>query len=404
MRQNRGMPTADMLPSDDQGTDTSRSNSPARILALVHRNGSLSRAQLTRLTGLNRSTVGVLIAALTAQGLVYEAAPEGEAQVGRPSPQVHPNPAVAALAVNPEVDAVTIGLVGLGGRVLKKIRYPTERIPTAAEAVNIAAAVIAGMRGELDAQYRVVGLGVAVPGLVTAVDGVVRHAPHLNWHNEPVAAMMAAATGYRVRAANDASLAAEAEMTFGAATGIANLIYLNGGASGIGGGIIADGRLLTGVSGYAGEIGHTLVRSDGASCHCGAFGCLETEVRQAPLLAALKLDAGDPAALARTLGATDDPAVTAEVRRQVAHLATALRNVVNVFNPEAVVLDGFLAALYAAAPEQLLAAVTAQSMREPGAQVTIHPAALGADLMMVGAAELAFAELLADPAGFTETR
>ncbi len=408
MRENGVMPIAETPKNPEPGTELARSGSPAsspgRILTLVHRHGSLSRAQLTRLTGLNRSTVGVLIAALAAQGLLYEAAPEGEAQVGRPSPEVHPNPAVAALAVNPEIDAVTIGLVGLGGRVFKKIRYPTQRIPTAAEAVNIAAAVIAGMRGELDAQYRVVGVGVAVPGLVTGVDGVVRHAPHLDWHNEPVADMMAAATGYRVRVANDASLAAEAEMTFGAATGIANLIYLNGGASGIGGGIVADGRLLTGVSGYAGEIGHTLVRSDGISCHCGAFGCLETEVRQAPLLAALKLDAGDPAALARALRATEDPAVTAEVDRQIAHLATAIGNVVNVFNPEAVVLDGFLAALYSAAPEQLLAAVSARSMREPGAQVTIHPAALGADLMMVGAAELAFAALLADPAGFMEAR
>ncbi|ALE05705.1 transcriptional regulator [Arthrobacter sp. ERGS1:01] len=394
------MPATSKLHAADLGTDVSRSNSPARILTLVHHHGSLSRAQLTRLTGLNRSTVSVLIAALTAQGLVYEAAPEGEAQVGRPSPQVHPNPAIAALAVNPEIDAVTIGLVGLGGRVLTKVRYPTERIPTAAEAVNIAAAVIAGMRGELDAKYRVVGVGVAVPGLVTAVDGVVRHAPHLDWRNEPVAAMLAAATGYRVRAANDASLAAEAEMMFGAGAGIANLVYLNGGASGIGGGIIADGRLLKGVSGYAGEIGHTLVRSDGTSCHCGAFGCLETEVRRAPLLEALALDAGEPAELVRALGGSADPAVTAEVHRQVAHLATALRNAVNIFNPEAVVLDGFLAALYAAAPEQLLAAVTAQSMREPGSEVTIHPAALGADLMMVGAAELAFAALLADPAGF----
>lgn len=410
MRQNGGMPTVETPNTADLGAELARpsssasssASSPARILSLVHRHGSLSRAQLTRLTGLNRSTVGVLIATLVSQGLVYEAAPTGEAQVGRPSPQVHPNPAVVALAIHPEIDAVTIGLVGLGGEVFKKIRYPTQRIPSAEEAVNIAAAVIAGMRGELDTQYRVVGVGVAVPGLVTTADGVVRHAPHLDWNNEPLADMLAAATGYRVRAANDASLAAEAEMTFGAATGIANLIYLNGGASGIGGGIVADGRLLTGVSGYAGEIGHTLVRTDGIGCHCGAFGCLETEVRQAPLLAALKLDAGDPVALTLALSLTQDPAVTAEVHRQLAYLATALRNVVNVFNPEAVVLDGFLAALYAAAPENLLAAVAAQSMREPGAQVTIHPAALGADLMMLGAAELAFAELLADPTGFME--
>ncbi|WP_240630190.1 ROK family transcriptional regulator [Specibacter cremeus] len=374
-------------------------NNLARLLTLIHHRGTLSRARLTRLTGLNRSTVSVLIGQLVALGLVYEEAPAGEAQVGRPSPDVRPHPAVAALAVNPEVDAVTIGLVGLGGRVDKHIRYATERIPSAAEAVNIAAAVIAGMRAELDANYRVCGIGIAVPGLVTAQDGVVRHAPHLGWHDEPVAAMLADATGYPAHAANDASLAAEAEMVFGAGTGAGNLVYLNGGASGIGGGIIAEGRLLAGTSGFAGELGHTFVRSNGLRCHCGASGCLETEVRQEALLALLRLDGGAPGDLEAALGASTDPVVHREVSRQIGHLATALRNVVNVFNPEAIVLDGFLAALHGVAAEELDAAVAAQAIREPAAQVHISRAALGPDLMMVGAAELAFAALLADPAG-----
>ncbi|MGN5734561.1 ROK family protein [Arthrobacter psychrochitiniphilus] len=388
----RNEPTPTAAPTVDP-----RSTSLSRLLTLVHHHGMLSRAQLTKLTGLNRSTISVLIGQLVSDGLVFEAAPAGEAQVGRPSPEVRPNPRVAALAVNPEVDAVTIGLVGLGGQVIKKIRYTTERIPTAAEAVNIAAAVIAGMRGELDSQYKVVGIGVAVPGLVNAADGLVRHAPHLGWHNEPLAQLLAQACGYPVAVSNDASLAAEAEMIFGAAAGSRNVIYLNGGASGIGGGIISEGRLLAGTSGFAGEFGHTLVRSDGGLCHCGARGCLQTEVIRAPLLALLKLDAGEPGELAGALSASTDPLVAAEVRRQLGFLAIALRTVVNVFNPEAVVLDGFLAALDAAAPGELAVAVAAQALIEPAAQMGIRAATLGADLMMVGAAELAFATLLANP-------
>ncbi|WP_245933706.1 ROK family transcriptional regulator [Arthrobacter livingstonensis] len=384
----------------DAPAELSRSSSLSRLLTLVHRHGVLSRARLTKLTGLNRSTVSVLVSQLVAGGLVVEAAPAAGAQVGRPSPEVRPDRAVVALAVNPEVDAVTIGLVGLGGRVIKKIRYKTERIPTAAEAVNIAAAVIDGMRGELNSGFRVVGIGVAVPGLVSAADGLVRHAPHLGWHNEPLAQMLAAATGYAVTVSNDASIAAEAEMTFGAAAGARDVVYLNGGASGIGGGIITEGRLLAGHCGYAGELGHTLVRSDGATCHCGARGCLETEVRQEPLLRLVMLDDGEPGGLAASLAASRDPEVAAEVRRQLAFLAVALRTVVNVFNPEAIVLNGFLAALDAAAPGVLAAGVSAQALAEPAAQVRISAATLGADLMMVAAAELAFAPLLADPAAF----
>ena len=251
--------------------DPSRRNNLSLLTSLVHHHGVLSRAQLTRHTGLNRSTVGTLIGQLVCLGLVYETAPAGEGQVGRPSPDVHPSPSVAALAVNPEIDAVTIGLVSLGGKVQKKIRFETERIPSAREAVNIASAVIAGMRSELDASYRITGIGMAVPGLVNRDDGVVRHAPHLGWRNEPVARMLSEATGYPCQAANDASLGAEAELIFGAGAGQGNLIYLNGGASGIGGGIISDGQLLRGASGYAGELGHTFVRSGGKSlplrCH-----------------------------------------------------------------------------------------------------------------------------------------
>lgn len=396
MRQNKGMRN-ETCESSPAAADP-RSSSLSRLLTLVHQHGMLSRTQLTKLTGLNRSTISVLIGQLVADGLVVENAPVGESQVGRPSPEVRPAAGVVALAVNPEIDAVTIGLVGLGGRVIKKIRYNTERIPTAAEAVNIAAAVIAGMRSELDSQYNVVGIGVAVPGLVSSADGIVRHAPHLGWHDEPIAQLLAQACDYPVTVSNDASLAAEAEMVFGAAAGSRNLIYLNGGASGIGGGIITEGRLLAGASGYAGEFGHTFVRSEGALCHCGARGCLQSEVRREPLLALLKLNAGEPRELTEALRASSDPLVVAEVRRQLSFLAVALRGVVNVFNPEVIVLDGFLAALEAAAPDELAAFVAAQALREPAGQMSIHMATLGADLMMVGAAELAFAGLLADPA------
>jgi predicted NBD/HSP70 family sugar kinase len=390
-------PAPPSVPAGEQ--DPSRRNNLALITSLVHHHGVLSRAQLTKRTGLNRSTVGTLIGQLIALGLVYETAPTGEAQVGRPSPNVHPSPSVAALAVNPEVDAVTIGLVSLGGKVQKKIRFATERIPTAREAVNIAVAVIEGMRSELDASYRITGIGMAVPGLVNPQDGVVRHAPHLGWRNEPVARMLSEATGYPCQAANDASLAAEAELIFGAGAGRGNLVYLNGGASGIGGGVIADGALLRGSSGYAGELGHTFVRTAGKACHCGASGCLETEVSQSRLFELAGLGGGEAAELEQALRGSSRPEVAEEVARQLGYLGIALRNAVNTFNPEAIVLDGFLGILYALSPATLDDLLLSQAMDGPAAQAKIHRAALGSDLMMIGAAELAFTQFLADPAG-----
>ncbi|WP_423182789.1 ROK family protein [Arthrobacter sp. NyZ413] len=393
------MPSPTRSPALASEPDPSRRNNLALLTSLIHHNGLLSRAQLTKQTGLNRSTVGTLIGQLVDLEVVYEAAPSGEAQVGRPSPIVHPRPSIAALAVNPEIDAVTIGLVGLGGKVQKKIRFETERIPTAKEAVNIAAAVIAGMRSELDAAYRITGVGIAVPGLVNLEDGVVRHAPHLGWLNEPVASMLSEATGYPCHAANDASLGAEGELLFGAGAGQRNLIYLNGGASGIGSGIIAGGALLRGASGYAGELGHTFVRTSGKPCHCGATGCLETEVSQSSLFELAGLGGGDASQLEAALSGNLSAAAAAEVSRQLEYLGIALRNVVNTFNPESIVLGGFLGVLHSLSPGTLEAFIESQAMDGPAGEVKIHRASLGSDLMMIGAAELAFTQFLADPAG-----
>lgn len=393
------MSTASRLPATASDPDPSRRNNLALIAALVHHHGVLSRAELTRRTGLNRSTVGTLVGQLVALGLVFEAAPSGEAQVGRPSPDVRPDPSTAALAVNPEVDAVTIGLVSLGGKVQKKIRFATERIPTAREAVNIAAAVIAGMRSELDASYRIVGIGMAVPGLVNRADGVVRRAPHLGWRDEPVARMLAEATGYPCLADNDATLGAEAELIFGAGAGRGNLIYLNGGASGIGGGVIADGAVLRGAGGYAGELGHTFVRTDGQTCHCGASGCLETEVSQSRLFDLAGLGGGDASQLEAALRSKDSAELAGEIARQLGYLGITLRNAVNTFNPDAIVLDGFLGILHELSPNTLDNLLRTQALDEVAGMAKIYRAALGSDLMMIGAAELAFTRLLADPAG-----
>jgi predicted NBD/HSP70 family sugar kinase len=395
-------PTATPSPSPDLGArfDRVRRANLATVLALVHVDGPASRSALTQATGLNRSTIAALVGELVELGLVVESDPVGSNKVGRPSPVVTPSARVVALTVNPEIDAVTVGVVGLDGAVQHRVRRDTVDVPTASDAARVAAAVIADLRaGALASDVRVVGVGVAVPGLVDAAGGVVRLAPHLGWVDEPFAAVLASATGLPTEAANDASLGAIAEGRFGAGRGVDDLVFLNGGASGVGGGVLLGGRPMTGVGGYAGEIGHTLVNSAGRVCHCGAVGCLETEVGQARLLAVTGLDRGQADRLDAALaGAEPGSPVAVEVRRQIDFLSVALRGVVNAFNPELIVLGGFLGSLHAADPDRLAERVRSQSL--PGARdgVRLVRAALGADRLTIGAAELAFASVLADPA------
>jgi len=384
-------------PATGGATDALRRSNLATVLGLVHRDGALSRSELTRLTGLNRSTVGDLVAELAGLGLVEVDETPGGGRAGRPSPVVRVSDSVVAVAVNPEVDAVIVGLVGLGGRVLKRVRIETASARSSAETVTLAAAGIAGMlAGETG--IRVTGIGVAVPGQVRLSDGMVREATHFGWVDEPLAAMLAEATGYRVWAANAAVLGLRAESAFGAGRGIDDLVYMIGGASGIGGGVIGGGRLLTGAAGYAGEFGHTFVRSDGRHCSCGSSGCLEAEVTQAELLSSVGLASADAGALADRLVATEDPAALAVIERDYGLLQIAVRNAVNVFNPSVVVLGGFLAALYRGGLAHGAPELLAEVIHSTRDGVTVSEAELGADQLIIGAAELVFAELIADPA------
>jgi predicted NBD/HSP70 family sugar kinase len=373
------------------GTDQLRRHNLSAILTLLHHDGSQPRSALTAQTGLNRSTVAALVAELVEYNLVFESDPDPTNQVGRPSPTVNPDPRNVAIAINPEVDAVTVGVVALGGHVTDRIRHEIATVPTAREAVEVSSSIIASLRPALERQGRIVGVGMAVPGLVRAADGLVRLAPHLDWVDEPIAAMLADATGLEVSVGNDASLGAMVEHIYGAGRGLDDMIYLNGGPSGIGGGVIASGALLGGAGGYAGEFGHTRDAAGQVD--------LESLVHRADLLDALDLTAATPEELDELVQQSSDPAVLEVVHRQLAHLAPALANSINILNPRLIVLGGFLATILQRDPGYLETRVAAQTLAAAYEDVRILRAGLGSDLLMIGAAELTFASLLADPAG-----
>jgi len=377
-------------------TDDVRRRNLSSVLTLVHRHRSLSRADLTRHTGLSRSTTKDLVEELVARGLVDESPAQSVTQVGRPSPIVRPGRRVLAVTVTPEVDAVTVGLVAMGGAVLETVRRQTEQIPTAADTVTIAAEVIEDLRAHLHAEQSVTAVGIAVPGLVHGPHSSVRHAPNLDWRDAEIGQMLSAATGLPTHAANDANVGAIAEHLFGNHHDAHHLIYVNGGPSGVGAGFVVAGGLLAGLAGYAGELGHTYV-GGGQTCHCGSVGCLETEVVQAPLARLLaELDG----VTERRLPAPEVVrAERDELDRQTRLLAIALGNAVNMLNPGLIVLGGFLRVFCAYAPSVLREELARRSMGAPGDLVRVVPATLGADTLAIGAAEMAFAPVLSDPAG-----
>ena len=377
----------------------SRQANLSRLLRLAHLDGPVSRATLTGATGLNRSTIADLVGDLVALGVVEERAPDPSRRVGRPSPLVAAHPRVVTIAVNPEVDALTMAVVGLDRTVRRRERIEMTELLTPERTAELIGERIDAWRQDDLAEAAIAGIGVAVPGLVRASDGLVRDAPHLRWTDTALRELIEIATGLPTVVGNDATLGVLAEHLFGAARGIDHVVYLNGGASGIGGGLIVHGMPVAGASGYSGEFGQNRPGIASSADRRATDGVLEDEVSRARLLAVLGRDNADEPALAEMLRATSAPEVRDEIARQRRILSTALANAVNVLNPAVVVLGGFLAMLATDDLDGFTEAVVAQTMPANGEDLEIRPAALAEDRLLIGAGEAAFAELLRDPAG-----
>ncbi|MDM4720750.1 ROK family protein [Micromonospora sp. WMMA1363] len=382
--------------------DEIRRQNLGALLRYVHVHGATSRAELTTALGLNRSTIGALTSDLAAAGLVSEGAPKETGRAGRPSLVVRPESArVHAYAYSIEVDRLRVARIGLGGAVLDRRELERPRGLTAAEATPLLAGAVKEMRQVVSADALCVGAGVAVCGMVRRDDGLVRLGPTTGWVDEPIGAAIGAELGpdVPVTVGNVADVAAFAEHARGAAAGCDNVIYLYGDV-GVGAGIIAGGRRLTGHGGYSGEVGHMVVVRDGARCECGSRGCWETEIGEHGLLrAAGRSDARGREALLAVFDAADrgDAQAQTAVRRAGDWLGFGVANLVNIFNPEMVIFGGTMRDLYLAAAAQVRSRLNSIGLPACLEHVRLRTPQLGDDAALIGAAELAFERLLADP-------
>ncbi|MEY4559455.1 MAG: hypothetical protein RLZ82_470 [Actinomycetota bacterium] len=379
-----------------QNRDDVRQHNLSALLRMIHQSGTVSRSQLATSSGLNRSTISDLVSELGDLGLVYETEASATG-VGRPSLQVSASDQVVAFAVNTDVDAVTVGVVTLSGDVIAKKRYPTANQPTAEKAASIAAKLINELRADLKAGTRIVGVGVAVPGQVRVVDGVIRLAPHLGWVEIPFGPMLSQLTGLPVYADNDASLGCVAERIYGNAKGFTDVVFLFAGSGGIGGGVVVDGVQLRGAAGYAGELGHVRISDTSVKDYSGLEGTLESLVRRDDLLDVFKLYAATDDELLVEISRTQTAKAVKMIESQIDNLAAALGNFVNIFNPQVIILGGFIAGLFTRDSERLITGLRSNSLAAANERVIIREGGLGSNLLMIGAALLPFNELTANP-------
>jgi predicted NBD/HSP70 family sugar kinase len=205
---------------------------------------------------------------------------------------------------------------------------------------------------------------------------------------------------------NEADLGALAEQRRGAARGADHVLFISG-EVGVGGGLIVDGQPFTGLAGYGGEVGHIPVNPAGSVCRCGSVGCWETEVGESALLARAghHPDGGRPE-VEQVLrdAASGSPVALTALNNVGRWLGVGLAGLVNVLNPELVVLGGLFGRIHPYVSTSLRAELDRLTLPVSREMVTVVPATLGVDAPMLGAAELAFEPLLSDPAGWAPAR
>lgn len=383
--------------------DEIRRRNLSALLRRLHVEGAQSRAHLTESMGLNRSTIKALVGELAEAGLVTETIPESGLRAGRPSHVVVPRSDTAyVLAANIAVDVVTAAAVGLGGVILGRREYRLSASSMKPEAVaRRLAAEFGRLRLKVPPAAWLAGVGVAVPGAVRQVDGLVEFAPNLMWRAAPLGDLIAQRfdSSVGVRVGNDGDVGGLAEHVRGAGRGIDNLVYLAS-EVGIGGGIIVGGRLVTGSQGYAGELGHMIVNPGGRTCRCGSRGCFETEVGEEAVLRACGHDpGGGRSAILDVFAAANagEPRAIAGLHAVAIWLARGLATLVNLFNPDIVILGGPLSSLFFLTGDAIEAEMESMTMFAGRRRVRLVQPGLGEDSGLLGAAELAFEPLIDDP-------
>ena len=340
-----------------------RNMNERRVLTLLRKESSLSRAEIARRLSLTRSGVTYLVDALLAQNLVNEAianpAAEPSRELGRPGVALTLSPTGHYfLGVEIGVAVVRLALVDM---VLEPVRTETVDLPQSPDpqsAIKLIKKFLGDCEADKRSKGRVRAIGVTVPGLVRS-DGFVLHLPILGWRNVNFLALAEKSFDIPISIENNANAAAFGEVYCNPKQSHDLILFLKLG-NGCGGAAIINGQLLRGTSGVATEFGHMRVSDHGPTCHCGQTGCLETHVNLAALARYLS-EAGatignDPADIAKAMSA-GDPVVKAAVQRLETHLAVGMVNLCNIFNPSDIVLGGSLRPILALCLENLRDAV-----------------------------------------------
>ncbi len=336
------------MPKNGEGTlGWLRDRNRERVVGVLRERGRISQADIARVTGLSRTTVHTLVSELKDSGMAQEVearVPDGRG--GRPAVLlVLRDSSLAVVGIDFGHSHVQVAVADLVHNLLAERRCDLDVNHHAREALDTAARMVGEVLAEARVERKsVIGAGIGIPGPVDRSRGTAGSATILpGWTGLRIGSEMRERLALPVEIENDANLGALAELTWGAGRECSNFAYIKV-ASGIGAGIVIDGRLLRGASGTAGEIGHTTLDESGALCYCGNRGCLETVASGPAIIQLIGPLNGEVPTLSRIV----ELAVAGDLRCRRAisdagrEIGVAIAGLCNLINPERVIVGGLL--------------------------------------------------------------
>jgi glucokinase-like ROK family protein len=391
-----------------------RKMNTAMLLDALRRFAPLSRAELAGRTGLNRSTVSIIVNSLIEEGFVQETDLQS-AKVGRPGMLLDLNPKGGfAIGIELGVDFISVILTDFVARVQWREQVCSDPNEDQITILDRAAALTQHALDYGQGQgLRPLGIGMGVPGLVDLRQGKLVFAPNLHWNNVPLRLIWSQRFNLPIFVENEANAAALGEYFFGAARGVENFIYLSTGV-GLGGGIIIGGKLFRGSNGYASEVGHISFNPNGELCGCGKRGCWETQVGPRAVLRRVRktLEQGTASAMQEMVhgdlelitfesviqaARQSDPVAVQALQEVGEHLGIGVANLVNVFNPELIVLGGALNLASSILLPIVERVMCENALPPPCENVRVAPSAHGIDACLMGAVALVLEDILREP-------
>jgi glucokinase-like ROK family protein len=398
-------------------SSTVKSHNLRAVLFMLRQHERVSRVRLARLTGLSTTTITNLISELIELGIVVEEGieePEQRRGAGRPRTALQLVPdARFAVGIHFGVGSIRIGVANLNARLLKELslHHPLEKSPnqvlTETAALTQEAIAASGVNPQ-----QIVGLGVGASGLVDPLTGVNLVAPNLGWRNVPLQERFTERLGLPVCVNNNVRAMALGEAMFGVGRNVRALAFVYA-RVGVGAGFVVDGQLYHGSSAGAGEIGHaTIIAEGGEPCRCGNTGCLETLVSEPAIvrlaeglarrdersMLATQLERGEGTTIERVFAAAraGDSATQLMLDERACYMGIALANLINILNPELIVLGGIYAQGWNLLFPTIEATMRQRAFANLGERVRLEPTSFGRQAGVVGAATLALSTFFYD--------